>query len=146
MQIDNLSTNPNFKAKLVQTKDLRKVVQYVKDNPKNLQQLIEAEQNISRQNSKIKVNFELFQTPDGYPFVMFTRYIPQKGIKFAEGGKEDFIDYEPIIIQSKKIVNPLKFGFDMIQRLGFNAPNNSLYKNIVLGDKSPVENKIYKLA
>ena len=143
MQIDNIN-NTSFQAKLVHTKDLMRVVQYAKNDSALLNELLTAEKNINRVEPKTKLIFELFQTVNNLPFVILTRVKSLKGVKAATQ-ERDFIDYEPIIILSKKQMEPLKFGFNVLKKIGHKTEQNSFYKRVVLGKDVDINTKKYEL-
>ena len=145
MKITNTNSNPNFGASLTHSKDMLRIVQYAKNNSQDLKKLLDAERNINKQDCYTRLNLELFETKDGFPFILFTRFIPKKGVKLSQGNEKDFINYEPIFVQSKKHIDPFKFGLDMILRLGYNSPNNKIYQRIVLGKNVDVTNHIYEV-
>ena len=144
MQVNKINENMNFKAKLVHTKDLLKVVQYAKNDPILLNDLLLAEKNINSIQPNTKLIFELFQTVNNLPFVIITRIKSSKGIKAATQAK-NFTDYEPIIIQSKKAIEPLMFGFSILKKIGHIKNQNPMFKKVVLGENVPIDCKKYTI-
>ena len=133
MQIDKI--NPTaFQAKFIHTDDLKNVVEYaVKHN--KFDKLNESRKNIDKAYLQHRIRFELSQYPDGRPYVIFTRYAPKKNAKIIRT-EEDYIKSEPLIYESSKVMNPLKYGLLKLIKLGNNAPYNRMYEKVVIRGES----------
>ena len=129
MQINKI--NPTaFKAKFIHTDDLENVVKYaVKHN--KFDKLNEARKNIDSTFLQHRIRFELFEYPDGRPYVIFTRYAPKKDAKIIRT-EDDYIKSEPLIYECSKVMNPLKYGLLKLLKLGNGAPHNRMYEKIVI--------------
>ena len=131
MNIQNYNYSANFKAKFLHSEALKEVAQFAVETGR-FEKLNKARKNIDSAFLTRKLNFELYTTPDGYPYVIFTRYTPKKNITIPKT-IQDYEMSEPFIFNSKKKMNPLKFGFDTIIKLGNSAPKNNMYKEVVAG-------------
>ncbi len=131
MQIQNTNYSTNFRAKFLNSQSLRAFAEYAVENGK-FERLNQARKNIDKAYLTRKLDFELYTTMDGYPYAIFTRYTPKKNVLFPKN-REDYEMSEPFIFNSSKKCNPLKFGFELIKKLGNSAPKNNMYKEVVIG-------------
>ena len=140
VQTDNI----NFGARFLNTRSLQDVAKYAKETG-CFEQLNNARKNINSAYLTRRLKFELSVTKDEkkIPYVIFTRYTPKKCVTIPKSLK-DYKITKPFIFVSKEIKNPLKFGLEIIKKLGNNAPENNMYKQVVAGIlNKPLKSKMY---
>lgn len=124
------SSDTNFKAKFFHSESLKQVADYAVEKGK-FQKLNQARKNIDMSNLTTRLRFDYGEL-NGRPFVTFARYDLKPGVIVPES-LEDYKEPKVYLIQSSKKENVLKFALERLIKMGNNAPNNKLYKHVVLG-------------
>ena len=126
----------SFGAKFINTQSLHDVVNYAVENGK-FDKLNKARKKIDCAYLNRRLKLEIFTTEDEnkIPYVILTRYTPKRHI-IVPKTMDDFNMSEPFIFTAKQKMNPLKFAFDIIQKLSNSAPKNNMYKKVVAGIKN----------
>ncbi len=127
MQIRCSDNNSNFQAKFLKTDSLTDVVKYAIEKGK-FDKLNQARKNIDKAALTKRIKMDICYTND-YPTVIFTKYeIPN----FSRGlSLDEYIPTKQVTFISSKKMNPLKFALEKIIKLGNNAPENKMYKNLI---------------
>lgn len=123
------SKNPNFKAKFLKSESLKLVADYAVEKGK-FERLNQARKNIDIANLTTRLRFDIGEV-DGKPFVTFARYDLKPGI-IVPKSLEDYKAPKYFIYQSSKKENILKFALERLIKLGNNAPQNKMYKHVVM--------------
>jgi len=127
---NNIQSNVNFKAKYFYTEDLYNVVKYAVEKGK-FDRLNEARKRTDAAYLVKRLKLNLDATADGRPVVTFTRMIPRKGA-CVPYKPEDYVVEKTVSYESLKKTNPLKFALEKLIKLGNNAPDNKMFKNVVI--------------
>ena len=122
----------NFKAKFLKSESLKLVADYAIEKGK-FEKLNQARKNIDTANLKTRLRFD-FGEIDGRPFVTFARYDLKPEVVIPQS-LSDYKEPKFYIFESSKKCNVLKFAFERLIKLGNNAPNNNMYKQVVMGKK-----------
>ncbi len=128
MQITN-NTNTSFRAKFLDSESLRLVADYAVEHGK-FDKLNAARKNIDKTCLQTRLRFDMGEN-NGKPFVSFTKFVPKKNVLVANS-MDDFVASKSVVCESSKKMNLLKFALEKIIKLGNNAPNNKMYKSVVL--------------
>jgi len=123
------SSNTNFKAKFLDTPDLRDIVVDSVQKGK-FQKLNQARKNIEKTDLRTRLKVNLCYTGD-YPTVIFSKYTPRKDVPVALS----FDDYELTGVTeytSSKKENILKYARNLLIKMGNNAPKNKIYQTVVV--------------
>ncbi len=126
----NGSTEVNFQARFFYSDFLKKVADYaVKTN--NFDKLNRARKNIAKTNFNIRLLMDYGKKADGSPYVEISRYIKKNNVRIPQNSL-DYNLVKQITIETSKHVNPLRFALNTIIKLGNNAPENNLFKRVVI--------------
>ena len=121
---------PNFQAKFFHSESLKMVADYAVQHGK-FDKLNTARKNIDKSNLTTRLRMDIRVDEKGHPIVSFTQFRPKTNIVVPQS----MDDYELIKctdISANSPVNPIKFAYERIIKLGNNAPFNNYYKNIVI--------------
>lgn len=130
MNISSQQTiNPNFKAKFLKSESLKLVADYAVEKGK-FDKLNQARKNIDMANLTTRLRFDIGEI-DGKPFVTFARYDLKPDI-IVPKSLEDYKAPKYFIYQSSKKENILKFALERLIKLGNNAPQNKMYKHVIM--------------
>ncbi len=132
MLINNTNTRnftPNFKAKFLHSESLKLVADYAVAHGK-FNKLNAARKNIDNAYLQTRLRVDIGEK-EGLPFVSFTRFKP-KATTIVVNKLEDLKQDKVTIFTSDKKQNVLKFALEKIIKLGNNAPDNNMYKNVVV--------------
>lgn len=127
--INNKSINPNFGAKFLNSESLKLVADYAVEKGK-FEKLNQARKNIDVVNLTTRLRFDLGEI-DGKPFVTFARYDLKPDI-IVPKSLNDYKAPKFFLFQSSKKENVLKFALERLIKLGNNAPQNKMYKKVVM--------------
>ena len=125
--IINNNSNINFEAKFLKSESLKNVADYALEKGK-FDKLNNARCNIDKAALTKRIKMDIIDK-DGYPTVIFTKYEPRArslGLSIDE-----YIPTKQIQRTSTKKMNPLKYALELIIKLGNNAPNNKMYRNLI---------------
>ena len=122
-------TNPNFQAKFLHSESLRLIADYAKENGK-FEALNIARKNISTSNLTTRIRVDIGENL-GRPFVTFSKFVPRKKVRIAKT-MDDYKLAKTEIYESGKHQNPLKFALEKIIKLGNDAPNNKMFRRLVI--------------
>jgi len=120
--------NLNFKAKFLYSESLKLVADYAVKKGK-LSKLNQARKNIDKSHLSTRLRFDIGET-NGKPFVTFARYDLKPEIVIPKA-LEDYKTPKFFLFQSCKKCNILDFALERLIKLGNNAPNNKMYKQVV---------------
>lgn len=130
MNISSQQTiNQNFKAKFLKSESLKLVADYAVEKGK-FDKLNQARKNIDMANLTTRLRFDIGEI-DGKPFVTFARYDLKPDI-IVPKSLEDYKAPKYFIYQSSKKENILKFALERLIKLGNNAPQNKMYKHVIM--------------
>lgn len=120
----------NFNAKFFHSESLKQVADYAVEKGK-FQKLNQARKNIDSANLTTRLRFDYGEV-EGRPFVTFARYDLKSGVVVPKT-LDDYKAPKIYLFQSCKKGNVLKFAFERIVKLGNSAPNNKMYRQVVMG-------------
>lgn len=129
MEINSINNQTSFKAKFLNSDSLRRVVEYSVEKGK-FDKLNTSRKNIDNSYLRTRLKVDIFEK-DGYPTIEFTRYIPKKSVLIAKSGDDYRITKTKTYTSSKKC-NLLGFALEKLIKLGNNAPQNNMYKEVVI--------------
>ena len=123
--------NTNFKAKILYNNTLKQI------NEKamalgQMENLNQAKKNISAYNPNIGLLIDIGEN-NGKPFVSFSKYIPRKKVKSPKTF-DDFKLAKTETFDAGRHYDPIEFALSKILKLGSDAPNNKLFKQIIIED------------
>jgi hypothetical protein len=133
MQISNNYNSPNFGAKFFHSESLKMIAEHATKTGK-FEKLNQARKNIDNAYLTTRLRVDVARTEGGYPVLMISKYKPKNGITVPK----TIDDYKLIKVseyESFSKGNPLVFALRKLIKLGNNAPNNNLYKEVVISDK-----------
>ena len=131
MQVNAISNSTtNFKAKFFNTPTMESVVKYAVENNK-FDKLNASRKRIDLHNITTRLIVDMGINGKGMPFVSFVRCVPKSGIIIPKT-LEDYNLSKPIIYASSKKIELLKFVTEQLIRLGNNAPNNKMFRTVVI--------------
>lgn len=123
--------NPNFKAKFLYNNTLKQISEKAAELGQ-LENLNQARKNISMQDNNIGLLVDIGEN-NGKPFVSFSKYIPRKKVKSPKTF-DDFKLAKTETFEACRHCNPIEFALNKILKLGNDAPNNNMYKKIIMED------------
>ena len=123
-------TQPAFQAKFLHSKALEDIVNYSIEKGK-FAQLNASRKMIDSRHLKARLLVDLTTNENGYPIMTITKYLPNKKIT-TSATNNDYNIAKVSTIESKKKMNPLKFGFEKLIKLGNNHACNKLFERVVL--------------
>lgn len=125
----NNNSNVNFQARFLNSESLKRVAEYAIEKNK-FEKLNQARKNIAKSYIQTKLRVDIGDV-DGYPFVTFTRYNPKSRVIIPK--VMDDLKLEKVTLyKSDKKMNPLKFALQKLIKLGNKAPENKMFKNVVI--------------
>lgn len=133
MQIQNTTSkpySPNFQAKFLYSKDLKNVVEYAVQHGK-FDKLNQARKNIESAHLPKRLILNIDQNKEGNTVVRFTRLVPRKTV-IIPTRMEDYSIKKVKEYICYNNTNPLKVALEKLLKLGNNAPNNNMYKDVVV--------------
>lgn len=123
------STNINFQARFLNSESLKRIAEYAVEKNK-FEKLNQARKNIAKSYIQTKLRVDIGDK-DGYPFVTFTRFNPKSRVVVPQ--VMDDLKLEKVTLyKSDKKINPLKFALQKLIKLGNKAPENKMFKNVVI--------------
>lgn len=122
--------SPSFKAKFLYSDSLKQVADYAAERGK-FGKLNEARKNIDKAALRTRLLLDAGINEKGDAFVSFTKFAPKKDVVIPKS-MDDYIKSEPIVFTTGKTKNWIKFAYEKILKLGNSAPENNMYKRIVL--------------
>lgn len=130
MKIQNSYSQQTFQAKFLYSDSLKQIADYAVAHGK-FEKLNTARKNIDNAFLTTRLKVDIYKE-NGKCGVSFARYIPKKNVLVAQNYDEDYFLAKVITYETEKISNPLKFALYKILKLGNNAPNNNMYKEVVI--------------
>ena len=127
------SNQNNFKAKFLYSDSLKRVVEYSVEHNK-FDKLNEARKKINLQDLRIRIKVDIGKSQDGFPFIIFYRYKPKNGIVVPQN-ENDYDISNPIKYISGKKIATEKFALNELLKLSHSAPQNNMYKRIVINGR-----------
>ena len=124
------SYSPAFRAKFINSEALKQVVEYAVEH-KKFDKLNQARKNIDNSCLTVRLLVDIGETENGKPYISFTKFEPKKNI-IIPSSNDDYREVKTVKFVSEKKMNPLKFAYEKIIKLGNDAPNNNMYKHVVL--------------
>lgn len=121
--------NLSFKAKYLKSESLTQVVNYAVEKGK-FEKLNQARKNVDASCLTTRLRFDMGEV-DGKPFVTFTRYELKPGV-IVPKSMDDYKAPKSFLYQSSKRENMLRFAYERLIKIGNNAPNNKMFKQVVM--------------
>ena len=130
----NVSNRPpvnlSFKAKYLKSEALKQVVEYAVEKGK-FENLNQARKNVDSCCLTTRLRFDIGEV-EGRPFVTFTRYELKPEVIIPKS-KDDYRKLGSFLFQSSKREDILEFAYRRLIKIGNNAPNNKMFKRVVMG-------------
>lgn len=143
MDIKYNNPNINFNAKFVKSDSLKDVVNYAIEHGQ-FDRLNKARKELDSSYKGLRTRLKLdIYYNDDYPTVIFSRFEPKKN-SLGISEKDYELTAQTEHVSSKKM-NALKFALERIIKLANNAPDNKLYKKVVL-EKGEIIDPFYARA
>jgi hypothetical protein len=98
------------------------------------EKLNQARKNIDKAYLTTRLRVDIARSETGHPVLMISKFKPKNGVIIPK----TIDDYKLVKVseyESFNKGNPLVFALRKLIRLGNNAPNNNLYKEVVISDK-----------
>ena len=121
---------PSFKAKFVRSESLTQVVEYAVEKGK-FAKINQARKNIDTACLKTRLRVDIGVNDKGFPFVTFARLVAKPNVVVPQYTSDYKIEKIVEYVSEKKI-DPCKFAFEKIVKMGNNAPKNKMYQNVVV--------------
>ena len=103
--------------------------------PREIQELLlklnTARKNIESSYLTMRLRADIYENDEGEKFISFSKFIPKKNVLVAKN-QDDYIMAKTTTYKSNKKGSLLKFALEQIIKLGNNAPNNKMYKHVVI--------------
>lgn len=128
MNINKNYSNVNFQAKFVKSDSLYDIVNYAIENGK-FDKLNQARKNIDNAYLMTKLKVDIFYS-NNRPTLAITKYEP----KHHRSGlySDDYIPTNHVEFECQKPkANPVAYALKILIKMGNNAPNNHIYKDVV---------------
>ncbi len=129
MKINSQNNNINFQARFLDSEALRRVVTHAAEHGK-FDKLNNSRKNIEKYYFNRRLLVDIGEK-NGKPYITFTRFI-QKPEVIIPKSMQDFKLDKIVTLQSEKNMNPLKFAYEKLVKLGNEAPKNKMFKNIII--------------
>ena len=130
MKIQNTPSQQTFQAKFLYSDSLKQIADYAVEHNK-CEKLNTARKNIERSYLTTRLRADIYENEEGKKFISFSKFIPKKNVLVAKN-QDDYIMAKTTTYESNKKGSLLKFGLEQIIKLGNNAPNNKMYKYVVI--------------
>jgi len=121
--------SPSFKAKFVYSESLKQIVEYAIKNGK-FDKINQARKNIDTSHLKTRLRVDIGVNDKGFPFVTFARLLVKPNVVIPQY-KSDYRIDKIVEYVSRKRIDPCKFAFEKIVKMGNSAPKNRIYYNVV---------------
>uniref|UniRef100_UPI0040259AEC hypothetical protein n=1 Tax=Candidatus Scatousia sp. TaxID=3085663 RepID=UPI0040259AEC len=128
MEIRN-NSQINFKAKFLHSESLKMIADYASEHGK-FEKLNTARKNIDKTYLRTRLRVDVGQD-NNTPFVTFTRFNPKPEV-INPASLADFRIDKTVTYKSEKKMNVLKYALERIIKLGNSAPDNKMFKNVVI--------------
>lgn len=129
MKVQSKTNNQvNFTAKFFHTDALKKVAEYSVEHGK-FDKLNQARLNIGRTYFRTRFLVDIGEQ-DGRPFISIDSFVPKKSIIVPQS-MNDYKLVKSLKISSKKRMDPVKFAFKKIIKLGNSAPENNMFQRLI---------------
>lgn len=129
MEIKTVSYKPAFKAKFFHSESLKQIADYAVEKGK-FDKLNQSRKNIDKANLSTRLRVDIGEN-NGIPFVTFSRFTLKNNV-IVPNSMDDYNLTKVRLISASKPQNLLKFAYEKMIKLGNNAPNNNLYKDVVV--------------
>ena len=134
MHISGINQNyqTTFGVKFFDTPDLKSVADWAKaKDEKMIAKLYKSAKKIEGSYLTTRLTFEFGTGKNGFPCIIFTRYLPKKNVLIARTGA-DYAPRKQIIYEAREDVDKFEFAYEKLVRMGNNAPNNRIFQKIVV--------------
>lgn len=133
MLISNNYNTPNFGAKFFHSESLKMIADHAVKTGK-FEELNQARKNIDNAYLATRLRVDIAKNDNGNPVLMIAKYKPKDGAYYPKNIKDyKFIKVSEYVSSRKG--NPIIFALKELIKLGNNAPNNKMYKNVVISNK-----------
>ncbi len=130
MKIQNSYSQQTFQAKFLYSDSLKQIADYAVAHGK-FDKLNTARKNIESSYLTMRLRADIYENDEGEKFISFSKFIPKKNVLVAKN-QDDYIMAKTTTYKSNKKGSLLKFALEQIIKLGNNAPNNKMYKHVVI--------------
>ena len=142
-KINNISFQPYFGAKFISNKTLSDIKDYAASLNKE-DKVDQALENIDKIRKETLLEINICYTND-VPTVVFSRYErrkdPETGLYTGDYYLRSQTDFENT---NKKNMNPIKFAYEKLIKLGNDAPNNNMFQKIVIDNSfNPKKERLF---
>ena len=132
MQVNSINQQ-NFKAKFINTPNMRDIAQYAVEHGK-FEKLNIARKNIDSQFLRTRIKVDLCTNENGFARLIFQRYFPKNDVIIPKS-EADYVVSPQMIYDASTNVNPLKFAFNKIVKMGNNEARNRMFHRVVVAGK-----------
>ena len=129
MNINSQNNTLNFKARFLDSESLRRVANYAVEHNK-FDKLNNSRKNIEKYYFNRRLLVDVGEK-DGKPYITFTRFIKKPEV-IVPKTMQDFKKDKITTFKSETKMNPLKFAFERLVKLGNDAPKNRMFKNVII--------------
>jgi hypothetical protein len=133
MRISNNYTNynnPSFGAKFFHSESLKNLVEYSVEHGK-FDRINQARKSINSAYLTTRLRLDISTNDSNNPIVIFTRYKLKKGVVIPKSIDDYKVD-KTVEFVSSGTGNPLKYALNKFIKLSNGAPNNNMYKEVVI--------------
>jgi hypothetical protein len=133
MRISNNYTNynkPSFGAKFFHSESLKNLVEYSVEHGK-FDRINQARKSIDNAYLTTRLRMDISTNDSNNPIVIFTRYKLKNDV-IVPTSMDDYKVDKTIEFVSAGTENPLKYALNKLIKLGNGAPNNNMYKDVVI--------------
>jgi hypothetical protein len=133
MRISNNYTNynkPNFGAKFFHSESLKNLVEYSIEQGK-FDRLNQARKSIDNAYLTTRLRMDISKNETNNPVVIFTRYKLKNGV-IVPKSMDDYKLDKTVEFVSDNTENPLAYAFRKFIKLSNSAPDNKMYKDVVI--------------
>ena len=119
----------NFNAKIINNDSYKDVMRYALEHNK-MTKFIKTLENIDKIRKETRIKMDICYT-DKYPTVVFSRYERGWNPELRQY-TDDFVLKRQVDYISTKKENPVKFALSRLIKIGNDAPNNKMFKEVVI--------------
>lgn len=129
MKVQSKTNNQvNFTAKFFHSDALKKVAEYSVENGK-FDKLNQAQLNIGRTHFRTRFLVDIGEQ-EGKPFISIDSFVPKDQVVVPKT-MDDYKLVKSVKFLSEKKVNPFKFAYQKIIKLGNSAPENNMFQRLI---------------
>ena len=129
--IQTQGLNTNFKAKILYNNAIKQINEKAAEIGQ-FENLKIAKRNIAMHDNNVGLLIDIGENK-GKPFVSFSKYILRKKVRNPKTF-DDFKLAKTETFEACRHCNPVEFALFKLIKLGSDAPNNNMYKKVIIED------------